>query len=76
MYECQSYAILITLQIELSVFINVLQHTTEFQQTKTEYKKKKERLINRSFLHFSESCPTWIRTKTNRTKTCCATITP
>ena len=40
MYECQSYAILITLQIELSVFINVLQHTTEFQQTKTEYKKK------------------------------------
>ena len=25
---------------------------------------------------FFLSCPTWIRTKTNRTKTCCATITP
>ena len=49
MYECQSYAILITLQIGLSVFINVLQHTTEFQQTKTEYKKK-EGAIDQSFL--------------------------
>ena len=76
MYESQRYVILTILQIKPPIFINVLQHTTETQQTKTEYKKKKERLNNRSFLHFSESCPTWIRTKTNRTKTCCATITP
>ena len=30
----------------------------------------------RGFLSSFVSCPTWIRTKTNRTKTCCATITP
>ena len=49
MYENQRYVILTILQIKLPIFINVLQHTTETQQTKTEYKKKKERL-NQSFL--------------------------
>ena len=41
MYESQRYVILTILQIKLPIFINVLQHTTETQQTKTEYKKRR-----------------------------------
>ena len=33
-------------------------------------------VISSAYGLFFLSCPTWIRTKTNRTKTCCATITP